>query len=281
MRKRAAGPFSSEEADRWTKGTALPGAFWHGSQEGDLNELHPGAASYQHGGSIGSGIYISPVREGGEFYGPNVYEVRLNVKKPFILDDHVNYTSEDEEVERIVYMIDRDMHDDFVEWLLNHREDRVIDIIREADDLLTDEAFKEWALEQGADDIDSPDFPEVIWNYIESDSIIFSLLAENFGKEWAESEVERMQLPGSILVGEPLSPFYLDIEGVIYTVGFKRPDKPDWIEIDLEEIGNEVRQLGYDAVVWYDRAPYGEVLLFDPRNVAIIGERKERRREKE
>lgn len=271
MRKHAAGPFSPEEADRWAAGTALPGAFWHGSQEGDLEELQSGEASYQYGGSIGSGIYVSPMREGGEFYGPNVYEVRLNVQKPFFLDEYINYTSEDEEVERIVRQIDISMHDDFVEWILNYREDRVIDVIRNANNLLTDESFREWALEQGADDINSPDFPEVIWNYIESDNIVFDLLVDDFGREWAKTEVERMQLPESILVGEPLPPFYFAIGGNVFTVGFKRPDKPDWIEIDLKEIGYEALRLGYDAVVWYDRAPYGEVLLFDSRNVAIVG----------
>lgn len=254
-----AAPIDRADADAWAAGSALPEPYYHGTRDPSFDELEERSADYQYGGGIGSGVYVTPDQSyAREYYGPHVYEVRLKVANPFSIDDNMSPVESDSEHERIWDEV-LDDPDGFLRWAKYELDDTLgADPIYEGMD---DATFQAAALHR---------LEVELANGSRGDSMTQPVL--DLLEKYVDGELNDMEIRDSVLVGEPVPPFYLTMGGNTYTVGFKRPDDPAILEIDLDDIGNEARSAGFDAVIWENRVGGPEILVLDSDNVAIVSD---------
>ena len=271
-------PIPRDQADQWAAGSALPDVYYHGTDDPSFDELDARPSWYQYGGGIGAGIYVSPNYDGAKFYGNHVFEVKLNVQNPLNIDDSASYTDPQTESERIKDEIAEPGHatrERFIDWLLDYKEDDVRDTIARLEGFTSDDEIDALMSDQyGATNPDQLTFDWAPEPEAESGIALYVMrhfeAFQEFEERFVESEIEDMGIDSSQLIGEQVSPFYLYVGNEVWTVGFKRPDLPDAIELDLYDVGAAAQSRGYDAVVWDARQPAGEILIFDPDKVAII-----------
>lgn len=227
---------------------------YHGSDEPDIEELGAYKPNLQHGGDIGSGVYVSENYETAAFYGKYVYTLDLDLDwgDIFDLSAENQYTVEGYEGDSVLigefippfyFMIGEK------KYLVSNTEDDIGASLRAKEMLI--ESLEEAGLDmlipmvRGHDGM--PSIDDIEWGLTDIES------------DLDESQIEAAD---KALLAQ-VAPMVAAAEAWL--------EANEAIVIDLDEIGAEVEAAGYKALYFERGGTVGdEILVFDPANVRIV-----------
>ena len=252
--------------------------MYHGSREGDLEEIEAATPSYK--GSLGHGVYVSESEEVAAFYGPFVYKLLLKLKEDqiYTISPESDTTFFIPELEGTSVLVGEELAP-FAFRIPDHNGVRGETYSITGDDDPTTqigvERFKK-AIEGTQYEILFPKLDRM-WQLPDTEyDDVLALIEEGFEYEVGRppDRVDMAALEASGLIGR----IWRDLVEIV------RASTPTDLGMgaDLEEIGRLVEHHGYRAVRMEGMRMGGaesEILVFNERDLVLLSmEKVERRR---